>query len=358
MAQICRVCLTSSDALVDIFGEQQPEEEATSLADMLNECIEFKIRIEDKFPKMICLACYLDAQIAFKFKRKCDQSYKVLTIKEEQKLFTIDPDEFCAMLEEEDWEFSKRDTIVVKEELEDQESCEQAPNTSESCVVEEEPPEAADEQPKTPEHNSCEQSFDENMSPPFAGFKETDASPNPKYALRQSAKKTYTENEKNLESELELESEASDFSADEDEDYIQNSVERVPQPGRPHECPECPKAFNRMDTLKSHLRTHTGERPYTCPHCPRVFAQGHHARDHINTHNGQRPHQCPHCPKLFTQKSNLQAHIFVHTGVGQYKCSHCSKSFARNYDLKAHLRVHTGDRPYTCRYCSKGFNRR
>lgn len=357
MEPVCRVCLCSSDTLLEIFGERQNAEE-TSLADMMNECAECKVKIDDNLSKMICLACSLDAQAAFKFKRKYEQSYKLLTLKEEKKVFEMDDDDFCDMLAAEEWDLPKRvDVDCIKIELDDSPERENFQNLQEKEAPN--PPEIGSESEDgshTP--TNSEKSFPDGMSPPFAGFEEKEHTSN-RYPVRQTTVKSYVEANKGAESDT---SNNTDFSVDDDEDEFQinepNVKNKLPGPERPHKCRECPKAFNRIETLKSHARTHTGERPYTCPYCPKLFAQSHHARDHIHIHLNLRPHKCPHCSKAFAQKSNLNAHIYVHDGEGPYKCTHCKKSFCRNYDLKAHLRVHTGDRPYKCTECPKAFNRR
>ncbi|KAM8716997.1 hypothetical protein ACLKA7_003807 [Drosophila subpalustris] len=75
MEQVCRACMTSSVALVDIFTDQREP----CLADMLNECVDCEIKLEDQLPKNICLACIVEVQAAFGFKRKCEKSHQVLS---------------------------------------------------------------------------------------------------------------------------------------------------------------------------------------------------------------------------------------------------------------------------------------
>ncbi|XP_066969970.1 zinc finger and BTB domain-containing protein 7A-like isoform X5 [Macrobrachium rosenbergii] len=84
---------------------------------------------------------------------------------------------------------------------------------------------------------------------------------------------------------------------------------------RLHRCPHCKYSSYRTDTLKIHIRTHTGERPYTCPHCPSRFAQQGTLTHHIRTHTGEKPHVCSHCQQGFSRSSLLKSHMLTVHGV-------------------------------------------
>ena len=54
----------------------------------------------------------------------------------------------------------------------------------------------------------------------------------------------------------------------------------------------CAKAYSRLENLKTHLRSHTGEKPYVCEHegCNKAFSNASDRAKHQNrTHSNEVP---------------------------------------------------------------------
>lgn len=95
-------------------------------------------------------------------------------------------------------------------------------------------------------------------------------------------------------------------------------------PHAPFQCPQCSKLLSRAESLKNHLRTHTGERPFACDLCTKTFKLKMHLVAHKRIHTGERPYNCRVCNKSFTQSFSLKRHLRMHvseiaaSGIGLF----------------------------------------
>ncbi|CAG4989910.1 unnamed protein product [Parnassius apollo] len=103
-------------------------------------------------------------------------------------------------------------------------------------------------------------------------------------------------------------------------------------------CRVCARAFAHTNSLRRHLRSHTGERNFLCSVCGKALSSAEHLKFHMRIHTGHKPNVCKTCGKGFVKKCNLTLHERVHSGEKPHVCSHCGKAFSQRSTLIIHER--------------------
>ena len=112
---------------------------------------------------------------------------------------------------------------------------------------------------------------------------------------------------------------------------------------KPYCCDVCGFLCSRPESLKHHLRLHSGEKPYKCVTCEKSFLKRSMLNDHQLLHNDKDALCCKTCGKRFETRSSFKTHMLKHTDNKPYICETCGRTFARALHLQRHVLIHTGD---------------
>lgn len=144
------------------------------------------------------------------------------------------------------------------------------------------------------------------------------------------------------------------------------------------ECFECHKQFATINSLRIHLKLHSGIK-YSCPHCFRLFAMKSYVRDHIVIMHGikrddipkesilevegnfsytSRPiiesYECYLCRNQYRKRTRLREHMHSHVS-GPFLCVICGAVFKSTDTLRHHMERHKAnpDEQHQCSECGK-----
>ncbi|XP_058123008.1 zinc finger protein OZF-like [Anopheles coustani] len=106
------------------------------------------------------------------------------------------------------------------------------------------------------------------------------------------------------------------------------------------ECEFCSKKFNKLASLRSHIKAIHKEagHSFPCDKCSNVYSssrglRGHKARVHVECR-----YCCNICNRQFKRKVNLNEHMAAHTGITLYECDVCGHGFNSNANMYAHIK--------------------
>ena len=81
-----------------------------------------------------------------------------------------------------------------------------------------------------------------------------------------------------------------------------------------NKCNQCDYASSRADSLRQHLKTHSGEKSNKCNQCDYASSRADHTRTHLKTHSRVKSNKCNQCDYASSHANHLRTHLKIHTG--------------------------------------------
>ena len=82
---------------------------------------------------------------------------------------------------------------------------------------------------------------------------------------------------------------------------------------------------------------------YCCmyPECLGEYSTKFNLKRHVeSSHMNLKKYQCDVCSSSFSSKQSIKEHLRIHSGVMPYKCTACDKMFRQASQLSLHKRIH------------------
>ena len=116
-------------------------------------------------------------------------------------------------------------------------------------------------------------------------------------------------------------------------------------------CNQCNYVSSRADTLRRHLKIHSGEKSNKCKQCDYPSSYAHHLKTHLKTHKGEKSNKCKQCDFASSQAGHLRTHLKRHSGEKSNKCNQCNYASSYAGNLRTHLKMHSGEKSNKCNQC-------
>ncbi|XP_062558359.1 myoneurin-like [Armigeres subalbatus] len=363
--RLCRLCLTN-EHLVNVYSNVQGRNVfyVRNFVKDAFRLLEQTINKKDRLPNFICEKCERNLNIIYNFKKKCDQSRRIL---EKIRDKTIVPEDLVKVEDNQpspSEETAKGKPVAInrtkskhKNKSSPEELLKKLPQglniekvrettipASIVCVELDEAPfkiEPVDIKQEVTSFTETELTVKNNLTEPIAQ--------EPSHAEQEDVES----NEDDAADDYSVDEESdSDWKPEDSTEIDCTMVGELTEPmeSSPSKRGRKKKTEGTKGLSKKRLR----EREKTI--CSICGALVNNIKSHMVIHEDIRPHQCEQCPKSFTSRNKLQSHInSVHLRKRDFKCEVCGKAFLEKNNLKGHQRIHKGDRKYKCDLCPKSF---
>lgn len=347
----CRVCLVRNINDVQMAALFKTTINSLSISDMFCLCTTLSLDIDDGLPSLICTNCLANLISAYQFQTQCvktDQELRIaLGLMHKPDHLKVQNKESMAPDIKVELDASINENVLVstisggavKEE-------EHTSRTEEHMFVQDSVQNVDDAEESAEHEEDWTESDNEFILPSKGKLKRERKKREKKQHICLVCNKVF------------------------DKAYRLARHSNVHNPhGRPFECDICKMRFASESSLIRHNIKHSGilqattsrinEPPeiFKCRECPREFQKQESLSAHMKTHklvSESRDYKCEYCPRMFSKLNQVTRHTKSHDEAKSHKCNICDRTFALGSHLIDHMNRHKGIKPHICPFCKKG----